>query len=59
MYGTESSQLDVAPKLRVIFQGPYLVLATLGELEYRIQCGAMGKHKVMHHDKFARGNVQT
>ena len=31
MYGTEISQLDIAPKLRVTFQGPYLVLAKLGD----------------------------
>ena len=50
------------------FQGPYLVLAKLGDLDYRIQLDAKGKQRVAHHDKlkpyegeqnFAMGKVCT
>ena len=51
MYGTEISQLDIAPKLRVNFQGPYLVLAKLRDLDYRGQLDANGKQKFVHHGK--------
>ena len=43
LYGTESSQLDVVPKQRMKLQGPDLVLAKLGDLDYRIQLDAKGK----------------
>ena len=46
MYGTEVSQLDIAPKLRVNFQGPYLVLDKLGDLDYRIQLDIKGKQRL-------------
>ena len=51
MYGTESSQLDIALNLRVNIQGPYLVLAKLGDLDYRIHLDTKGTSKVVHHDK--------
>ena len=47
LYGTGSSQLDVAPKLRMNMQG--LILARLGDQNYRIQLKAKGKWKVVHH----------
>ena len=51
MYAAESGELDVAPMLRVNFQGLYLVLDTLGDLDYWVQLDARGKQKVRHHDK--------
>ena len=50
-YANTGSQLDLAPKLRVPFQGPYLVLAKIGDLDYKIQLDAKGKQKVVHHNK--------
>ena len=43
IYATESGQLDVAPKLRVNFQGPYLALNRLGNLDHQVQLDAQGK----------------
>ena len=51
MYVTNSWQLDVAPKLRVNFQDPYLVLYRLGDLDYWVQLDPIGKLRVVHHDK--------
>ena len=50
-YATESKQLHTAPKLRVSFQGPYLVLDRLGDLLFKIQLDEKGKQKIVHHDK--------
>ena len=50
MYATESGQLDVAPKLRANFQGPYLVLDKIRGLDYQVHLDARGKQKVVHHD---------
>ena len=51
LYGTDSNQLDITTKLRVNFQGPYMILTILGDLDYRIQHDTMGKQRVVHHDK--------
>ena len=51
MYSTEISQLDIVPKLRVNFQGPYLVLAKLGDIDYRIQLDVKGRQRVEQYDK--------
>ena len=51
LYGTESSQLHTPPKLKVNFQVPYLDLAKLGDLDYRIQLNVWSKQKVVYHDK--------
>ena len=50
-YASESKQLHMAPKLRVPFQGPYLVLDRLGDLLFKIQLDAKGKQKIVRHDK--------
>ena len=50
-YATECKQLHTAPKLRVPFQGPYLVLDRLGDLLFKIQLDEKGKQKIVHHDK--------
>ena len=51
MYSMESGQLDVAPKLRLNFQGPYLVLDRLRDLNYFMQLDTRGKQEVVCHDK--------
>ena len=51
MYATDSGQLNVTPKLRVNFQGPYLVLDRLGDLDYWVQLDARGTQKIVPHDK--------
>ena len=51
LYCTESSQLDIVHELRVNFQGPYLVLTKVEDLDYRTQCDVKGTQKAVHHDK--------
>ena len=46
MCATESGQPDVAPKLRVNFQDPYLVLDRLGDLDYWVQLDGRDKQQV-------------
>ena len=50
-YATEAGQIDKASKLWVPFQGPYLVLQKLSDLDYKIQPDAKGKQKEVHHNK--------
>ena len=50
-YATDIKQLHLAPKLWVPFEGPYLVLDKISDLDYYIQLDAKGKQKVEHHDK--------
>ena len=49
-YGTDIKQLHLAPKLWVPFEGPYLILEKISDLDYCIQLDAKGKQKVVHHD---------
>ena len=42
-YGTESGQLDVIPNLRVNFQGHYLFLHKIEDLDYWVQLDARGQ----------------
>ena len=50
MSATESGQLGIAPRLRVNFQGPYLVLDMLGDLDYWMQLDSRGSQNVVHHE---------
>ena len=50
-YATDIKQLHLAPKLWVPFEGPYLILEKLSDLNCHIQLDANGKQKVVHHDK--------
>lgn len=47
-YASVTRQLDVTPKLRSPFDGPYLVIQRISDLNYRIQLDAKW---VVHHDK--------
>ena len=48
----ENRKEGVAPKLQPCFEGPFLVLKKLNELDYLIQLDQKGSTRVMHHDKF-------
>jgi len=48
---TQSSQLKIAPKLRCPFEGPFLVLERINDLDYVIQTNSKGTKKVIHHNK--------
>ena len=50
-YATDIKQLHLAPKLQVPFEGPYLILEKLSDLDYHIQLDAKGKQNVVHHNK--------
>ena len=50
-YKTDISQLHLAPKLRKPYEGPYLVVKRINDLNYVIQCGAQGKRRLVHHNK--------
>lgn len=58
-YLTELKSADECPKLQVAYNGPYLVLKMLSELDYLIQFDAGGRKKVIHHNKLKpyAGNV--
>ncbi len=50
-YSTEIGQLSTTPKLRVPFEGPFLVIRALTNLTYQIQLDRSGTTKVVHHNK--------
>ena len=50
-YATNIKQLHLAPKLQVPFEGPYLILEKISDLDYCIQLDAKGKQNIVHHDK--------
>ena len=49
-YATDIKQLHLAPKLCIPFEGPYLILENISDLDYYIQLDAKAKQKVVHHD---------
>ncbi len=50
-FRTEIGQLDVAPKLRRPFEGPFLVVERLSALLYVIQMGKTKARRVVHHNR--------
>ena len=48
---TDKDQLHIAPKLRCAYQGSYLVLHRVNDLNYVIQFNAAGKRQLVHHDR--------
>ena len=48
---TDIKQLHLAPMLWVPFEGPYLILDKISDMDYCIQLNVKGKQKVVHHDK--------
>ena len=59
-YLTGIKQLKIAPKLRNPYDGPFLVVEKLSDLDYRIQLDAKGTRKVVHHNKLKsyNGNIR-
>ena len=50
-YATDMKQLHLAAKLLVPFEGLYLILYKISDLDYCMQLDAKGKQKVVNHDK--------
>ena len=50
-YFSDLKQLKTAPKLRRPFEGPYLVMDKINDLDYAIQLDSHKKRKVVHHNK--------
>ena len=51
-YLTATSQLNTAPKMRHPYEGPFLVVERINDLNYRIQLNARpNSQKIVHHDK--------
>lgn len=46
---TEKDQLEIAPKLRVPYQGPYMVTKRFNDLDYEVYLGK--KYRVVHHNR--------
>jgi hypothetical protein len=47
---SEAKQLQVTPKLRRPYEGPYLVVWKLSDLDYIIQLTKDGKQRIVHHN---------
>ncbi len=50
-YLSETGQMSVAPKLRVPYQGPVLVLRQIFPLNYLIQLDEEGTQRLVRHDR--------
>ena len=48
---SDLKQLHIAPKLRSPYEGPYLVLKKINDLNYLIQFGNRGVPRVLHYNK--------
>ena len=47
---TDISQLDVTPKLRVPYEGPYMIWRKVGPLDYELYI-SRDKKKIVHHNR--------
>ena len=50
-YLTNKNQLATSPKLRRPYEGPYLVLHRISDLDYIIQFNSEGKKQLVNHDR--------
>ena len=50
-YAGELSQLHLAPKLRSTYEGPFLILKRVNDLNYLVQFSERGSKKIVHHNK--------
>ena len=48
---SDRTQLGIAPKLRRPYEGPYLVLQKVNDLDYVIQLDGHGQRRLVHHDR--------
>ena len=47
---SSAGQLDITPKLRVPYEGPFMVFKQIGGLDYQLYLG-QGKKRVVHHNR--------
>ena len=47
---TDISQLDIAPKLRVPYEGPFMVWRKVGPLDYELYI-SKNQRKIVHHNR--------
>ena len=50
-YFSEAGQLRLAPKLRSPYEGPFLVVGKLNDLDYIVQFNSKGTKRVIHHNR--------
>ena len=50
-YLHETKKIGISPKLQTVYDKPFVVIKTLGDVNYRIQMNKEGKTKVVHHNK--------
>ena len=50
-YQTDIGQLHITPKLRKAYEGPFVVIQKLNDLDYKIQRELNGRKRVVHHNK--------
>ena len=50
-YHTDIGQLHVTPKLRNAYEGPFVVVQKLNDLDYKIQRELNGRKRVVHHNR--------
>jgi hypothetical protein len=48
---SDNNQLHITPKLRSPYEGPFLVLKRVNDLDYIVQVNANGKRKVINHNR--------
>ncbi len=57
-YLSEKRKIGENPKLYLPYDGPYLVIQKLSDLDYRIQRELNGEKRLTHHDKLKPYNGQ-
>ena len=53
-YRTEMGQLRTTPKLRHAFEGPFVIVKKINDLDYVLQFRPQGPRKVVHHDRLKK-----
>jgi hypothetical protein len=48
---SDLQQQDITPKLRVPYEGPFLVVEKVNDLDYVVQFNSKGKRRVVHHNR--------
>ena len=50
-YFPDATQLKLAPNLRCPYEGPYVIVKKINDLDYVIQFDEKGKKKLVHHNE--------
>jgi hypothetical protein len=50
-YASQLNQLHLAPKLRNPYEGPFVIVKRINDINYRIQFNARAVQRVVHHNK--------